>query len=174
MTLIFSPPNIASIASAQAALLRESAEQRNGLVGDAVLRVVEVHAGGLERQPLAAFRILCEQVAEMYRAHVLMVCFERLPGRLMGSRPESAVVAVPSLIQTLPRSQGSSQSSHRCPPPKPPYACLSWPTSLARPTDDLKTLMTFAAYNAEGHLGHENHEIRQQHPDVAGRIRTCE
>ena len=60
-------------AGAQTALFRESYEQRQGLVRDPVLRVVDVHARGLDRQPFTTFRILCEQVAEMYGANVPMV-----------------------------------------------------------------------------------------------------
>ena len=55
-------------ALAQAALLGESTEQRQRLVGDAVLRVVEVEAGGFRRQALAAGRVVGEERAQMQAA----------------------------------------------------------------------------------------------------------
>ena len=71
-------------AGAQAAVLREADEQRHRLVGDPVLRIIEIDARGLQRQPFAASRIAREQLAEMHGADVPMVLFERLPGRLLG------------------------------------------------------------------------------------------
>ena len=41
-------------ALAQARLLGELEQQRQGLVGDAVLGIVEIDSGGLDREPLAA------------------------------------------------------------------------------------------------------------------------
>ena len=60
------------------------------LVGDPVLRIIEIDARGLRRQPFAASRIAREQLAEMHGADVPMVLFERLPGRLLG---ESSALA---------------------------------------------------------------------------------
>ena len=48
VTLIFSPPNMASIRCAQARFLGQLQQQADGFVGDAVLRVIEVDAGGLD------------------------------------------------------------------------------------------------------------------------------
>ena len=48
------------------ALLGQRDEQRERLVGDPVLRVVEVEARGLGGQPLAALRIGGEQVAQVH------------------------------------------------------------------------------------------------------------
>ena len=56
VTLIFWPLNMASIRSAQAALLGQPEEEPERLVGDAVLGVVEVEAGGLGGQALAPRR----------------------------------------------------------------------------------------------------------------------
>ena len=50
---------------AQAALLGQSAEQPEGLVGDAILRVVEIDADRLGGQALAAGRIVGEEGAEV-------------------------------------------------------------------------------------------------------------
>jgi hypothetical protein len=66
---------------AQARLLGQPAQQRERLVGDAVLRVVEEEAGGLGREALAPRRVLGEEPAEMQVADVLVVRLERLPGR---------------------------------------------------------------------------------------------
>ena len=74
-------------AGAQAAVLGEADEQRERLVGDAVLRIIEIDARGLERQPFAALRIAREQLAEMHGADAPVVLFERLPGRLLGESP---------------------------------------------------------------------------------------
>ena len=53
---------------AQAAVLREADEQRQRLVGDPVLRIIEIDARGLDGQPFAAPRIAREQLAEMHGA----------------------------------------------------------------------------------------------------------
>ena len=65
---------------AQARLLGQLQQQLQRLVGDAVLRVVEIDARGLERQALAARRVVGEQSAQMQRLHFAMVRLERLPG----------------------------------------------------------------------------------------------
>ena len=67
-------------ARAQAGLLGEADEQRQCLIGDPVLRVVEIDARGFRRQPFAASRIAREQLTEMYVTDVAMVLFEGLPG----------------------------------------------------------------------------------------------
>ena len=71
-------------AGAQAAVLREADEQRQRVLGDPVLRIIEIDARGLRGQPFAASRIAREQLAQMHGADVPMVLFERLPGRLVG------------------------------------------------------------------------------------------
>ncbi len=73
-------------ARAQAGFLGEPQQQRERLVGDAVLRVVEVETGGLGSEALAALRILGEERAEVERADLLVVGVERLPGRSCGER----------------------------------------------------------------------------------------
>ena len=76
--LIFSPRNIASIRVSQPAFLRQANQQPQRLVGDAVLRIIEVDAGGLGRQALAALRDRGKQLAEVQGAKVAMVLVERL------------------------------------------------------------------------------------------------
>ena len=65
---------------AQAGLLRQLQQEPQRLVGDAVLRVVEVEAGGLRRQPLAACGIVREELAEMHVPDNVAMALERLPG----------------------------------------------------------------------------------------------
>ena len=98
VTLIRSPRNIASIALAEPDSSASAQQQRERLVGDPVLRVVEVQAGALGRQPLAPARVRGEQVAEVDVADLLVVPLERLPGgtrRAAASRSASACSSRP-------------------------------------------------------------------------------
>ena len=52
-------------ARAQAGLLRQLQEELEGFVGDAILRVIQVEAHGLDRQALAACGIIREELAEV-------------------------------------------------------------------------------------------------------------
>ena len=71
---------------AQAGFLGQLQQQLERLVGDAVLRVVEVDAGRLGRQPLAARGIVGEELAQMHGpGSSSMVGFERLPCRAVPS-----------------------------------------------------------------------------------------
>ncbi len=79
VVLMRSPRNIASVRSAQPGLLGEGDEEPERLVGDPVLRVVEVEAGGLGGQPLAALRVVGEQVAKVDVADLVVVLLERSP-----------------------------------------------------------------------------------------------
>ena len=81
VVLIRSPRNIASVRSRESRLLGELEEQPQRLVGDAVLRVVEVDAGALGCETLAARRVLGEEVAQMCLADLGVVALERRPGR---------------------------------------------------------------------------------------------
>jgi hypothetical protein len=69
---------------AQTGLLRQLQEQRHGLAGDTILRVIEVEPrrlGGKAQAPLAVIR---EQVPQMQRACLLAMIFERLPRGPLG------------------------------------------------------------------------------------------
>ncbi len=66
---------------AQPAFLGELDQQRERLVGDAVLRVVEVEARRLGRQALAALRVVGEELAQMQVAHLRQMGRKRLPRR---------------------------------------------------------------------------------------------
>ena len=57
----------------------EGDQQAQGLVGDAVLRVVEEEARGLAGEPLCPARIGGEQVAKVHFAHGGGVGLERQP-----------------------------------------------------------------------------------------------
>jgi hypothetical protein len=63
------------------ALLGESGQEPHRLAGDAVLRVVEVDAGGLGGQPLAAVGVGGEERAEIRPPDLAGVPGQRLPGR---------------------------------------------------------------------------------------------
>ena len=64
VTLIFSPRNIASMRARSVGFFREREQQAYRLVGDPLLRVIEVDAGGLGRQLLAARRIGGEELPQ--------------------------------------------------------------------------------------------------------------
>ena len=66
---------------AQAGLLGELDEEAQRLVGDAVLRVVEVDPRGLRRQALAARRIVREELAQMHAVDGRVMRPERVPRR---------------------------------------------------------------------------------------------
>ena len=53
------------------------------LVGDAVLGVVEIDSGRLERQALAALGVVREQLAQMHRRDLLVVGLQGRPGRAL-------------------------------------------------------------------------------------------
>ena len=64
--------------------LRQLHEQPERLVGDAVLRIVEVDAGGLGRHPLAAPWIVGKELAKVQVADFGIVGFEGPPCRERG------------------------------------------------------------------------------------------
>ena len=66
---------------AQPARAGQSDEQTDRLVRDAVLRVIEVQAGGLHGEALAARRIVGEQRPEGHVAHLLVMRRKRPPRR---------------------------------------------------------------------------------------------
>ena len=71
------------------ALFGERGRAARGLVGDAVLRVVEVDARGLHVQPFAAAGVARKQLAQMHATHVRAVILQCLPGRPFGDRSRS-------------------------------------------------------------------------------------
>jgi hypothetical protein len=89
-------------ARSQPRFLRELEQQLEALVGDPILRVVEVDADGLGRHPLAALRIARKELAQVQRPHAPVVSFERLPGRarVRGDRhSRSSVRAEPDAVR---------------------------------------------------------------------------
>ncbi len=68
-------------AFAQAGLLREAAEERDGLFRDAILRVIEINANRFRRQTFAACCVIGEEPAEMQPSDLLVVGLERFPCR---------------------------------------------------------------------------------------------
>jgi len=71
-------------ALAQAGLFGQSAEQRDGLAGDAILRVVEIDAARLRRHALAPGGIVGKERAQVEGADLLVVSPEGFPGRTRG------------------------------------------------------------------------------------------
>ena len=70
-------------ALAQARLFGELEQQLQRLVGDAVLRVVEIDADGLDRQALAALGVVGEELAEVQPLDLLVVGLESGPSRTL-------------------------------------------------------------------------------------------
>ena len=68
----------------QIGILGQSQEQLEGLVGDAILRVIEEDAQVLCRHPLAALGIIREQLSKVQIPDLLMVSCQCLPGRASG------------------------------------------------------------------------------------------
>src|SRR5262249_60021564 len=69
---------------AQPGFLGEAEEETECLVGQAVLRVVEVQADALDRQALAATRVVGEELAEMNVADLRVMVAKALPGWTLG------------------------------------------------------------------------------------------
>ncbi len=68
-------------AGPQAGFLRQLQKEPERLVGDPVLRIVQVDADGLSRQALPALRIGGEELPKMRLPHFPVMGFEGLPGR---------------------------------------------------------------------------------------------
>jgi hypothetical protein len=61
-------------------------EELEGVVRDAVLRVIQGKVHRLDRHALAARRIFHEELAEVYVPDLLMMGCEGLPGRAYGAQ----------------------------------------------------------------------------------------
>ncbi len=68
-------------ARAQAGLFRKFEQQADRVVGGAVLRIVQVHTGCLERHAFAAGRVLRKEAAQVPRSDRLAMLLESRPGR---------------------------------------------------------------------------------------------
>ena len=68
----------------QAGFLRQLEEQLQGFVGDAVFRVIQVKARGLDGHPFAAFWVVREQFPQVQFANLLVMRGEGFPGRALG------------------------------------------------------------------------------------------
>ena len=71
-------------APAQIGLFGQLDQQLEGLIGDAVLRIIQVEARRLGRQTLAAFRVIGEKCPKMQVLDLLVVGGEGLPRRSLG------------------------------------------------------------------------------------------
>ena len=83
----------------QPGLLGQRHQQLDRLVGDPVLRVVEIQAGALGDQPLAPRRVGGEQVAQMQILDVLVVPAQPLPASALGQGGHAATAATWSSIR---------------------------------------------------------------------------
>ena len=104
--LMTSPRNIAAVRSRRPHASASSTRQPHRLVGDAVLRVVEVQAGGLEHEPLAAPGVGGEQLAQVHARRSRRGA-RRAPARPARSRrpcaPLIARVGAPASCAVLSR-----------------------------------------------------------------------
>ncbi len=91
------------------ALLGERDQERDGLVGDPVLRVVEVEAGRLGGQPGAAVRVVGEQFAQVTPGELAVVGLEPPPALAFAER------AHPPLRAATRSSKNAVMSSRRLP-----------------------------------------------------------
>ena len=66
--------------------LGELQQQPQRLVGDAVLGIVEIEAGGFDRQPLAALAILGKELPQMHALDLLIVLLQQRPGGARAQR----------------------------------------------------------------------------------------
>ena len=68
-------------ARAQAGLLGQLQQERERFAGDAMLRIIEIDADGLDGHSLAARSVVSEEFSEMQLADLRVVGFERFPSR---------------------------------------------------------------------------------------------
>ena len=73
-------------ALAQSGLLGELDQQPQRLVGDAVLGVVEIDPGALDREALPALGIIREELPQMQALSPLVVLLQRFPSRERAQR----------------------------------------------------------------------------------------
>jgi hypothetical protein len=78
-----SPPEHRIDAILQPRLTRKLKQESQGFVGDPVLGIVEIDAGGLDSQPLTARAVLGEQLPQMEVRDLLTMLFQRRPGRAL-------------------------------------------------------------------------------------------
>ena len=114
-TLIFSPRNMASMRARRPQSSARRMSSAQSLVGDPVLRVIEIEARGVQRQPFTSFRVVREQLAQMHVADLPMVLFERLPRRLRrkpsGAGRRHVAETHPTASCTSPRTAGRLAAS---------------------------------------------------------------
>src|SRR5262249_27490611 len=101
----------------EAGLVRQPQQQPQRLVGDAVLRVVEMEVDGVDRETLAALRIVREEPAQMPVPDLPMVRRERLPG---GARTGERAGRHARALLRDPGSVARTGGRAREPPGSPP------------------------------------------------------
>src|SRR5262249_38230950 len=99
----------------EATLRGQSTEQRDGLVGDPILGVVEIDPGRLRGEALTTAWVLGEQRAEVTLRDLLLVILERLPRLARGQRQDSHHRLLPyfrrgrSIVRLLPQAETSGE-----------------------------------------------------------------
>ncbi len=165
-----------------ATLAGQLAEQDHRLVGDPVLREVEVEAGAVGDQPLAARRVGVEEVAQLGVLEVAEMALQRLPG-LPGAKVGLGVIAQ----ATTPRfdsidSIRSSQDLTKAPLPSSCSRSARASTSIPALVELRQHLLGVAAVGrhrladlavvgegVQGRLGHRvDRERRGEALDVEG------
>src|SRR5262249_48873307 len=109
-------------ALAQAALHGQSTEQRDGLVGDPILGVVEVDPDRLRGQALATARVVGEQRAKVTPLDLLLVILELPPrlarGQWLHSCHSSSLPVFDTARRWILRRLAGARSQRRKPPRK--------------------------------------------------------
>ena len=106
----------------QAGFLRQLQEELEGLVGDAILRVIEEDAHGLGRHPLAALGIIREELPQVQFPDCLMVGASRAfqAGRAVSNCVACRHLGIPLVAIWLPGTQSlpASNVCHHSLPPR--------------------------------------------------------
>ena len=106
-------------AGPQAGFLRQLQQELERLIGDAVLRIVEVDADGLDRHPLPALGVVREELPEMQLADLRVMGFEGLPRRACGELCDCCHADSPLVCDSLipARTMARNWSACRLAPP---------------------------------------------------------
>ena len=78
----------------QPRFLGQAEQELDGFVGDAILRVIEEEAGGLDGHPYAALGVVGKELSQMCAANVLVMGLERLPSAPLGQFGNSGAQAL--------------------------------------------------------------------------------
>ena len=88
-------------AAPQTGLLSQLQQKRKCLIGDAVLRIVEVNAYGLDRHPLPAGGVVCKKLSEVQLPDLRVMGVESLPRRACGEWCDCGHADLPLVCASL-------------------------------------------------------------------------